>query len=388
MIGHASLWISNDRGRSWFEAEYPSFINVIRGVTMSPTFASDGVAFFGTSDFGAGAEFKGVWKTVDGGHTWNEFSEGIATTAKVREFVFSPGWALDQTVFMASRVEGVWRTQDGGENWVETSSGITHPKLRVIRLSPNYSVDGTLWVGSVGGGLFMSTDRGESWQPRNTGIPDLAGIDVEGIAVSPNYRADRTLFVSTQRAGVWKSTDAAQSWQPVNDGLPLDMPRGLEISPGFADDQTLFLSTHDWVWRSTDAGANWTRLGGRIRVADDHPTVRYDSNWLHEVLPGSHGLGVSASPSVDSWCELEFKGDQVRWYATLEPTGGIARVLIDGEQVALVDTYAAEVSAQALVFERALGSVDWHTIRVEVTGTANPAASGDRLNSDGFEYRF
>ncbi|GJM22001.1 MAG: hypothetical protein DHS20C15_19160 [Planctomycetota bacterium] len=388
MIGHGALWVSEDRGRNWFAPELAPEITVVRGITMSPDFQHDGVAFFGTSDFGQGAQNKGVWKTVDHGQSWQLANANLSITAQVREFVFSPGWSVDQTVFMAARNEGVWISEDGGASWSPRSNGLTHPELRVIRLSPDFVNDHTLWVGSVGGGLFMSVDAGASWEAVNHGIPDLAGIDVEGIAVSPAFAVDHTLFVSTQRSGLWKSIDAARTWQPVNDGLPLDMPRGLEISSGFAEDQTLFLSTHDWIWTSTDGGDHWSRLSGRIRVADNHPSVLYDTKWLRGLQPGAHGFSSSTSLDEVTACELEFRGNQIRWFADLSPEGGLARVLVDGEEIATLDTYAAELAPQTQLFEHNFGATDWHTIRIETTGQANPQSSGARLVSDGFEYRF
>lgn len=388
MIGHVGLWVTNNRGHTWTKSPTPAGVSVVRGVAMSPDFANDQVAFFGTASFGPGQPNQGYFKTTDGGQSWVLSDTGIDPLTKSREFGFSPTWAIDQTVFVSSRNMGVHRSTDGGATWQEVNNGLLHQALRVFRVSPDFINDQTLFAGSTKGGLYMSTDAGDTWVQRNAGLPDFGGIDIEGIAVSPNYAIDQTVYIVSQRSGVWVSHDRALSWTPVNDGLPLDMPRNLEISPDFVNDQTLFLSTHDWVWRSENAGGHWERLPGLLRVPDEHPQLFYKSPWQRVSLDDTHGKAISQSNEPGQWFEFEFRGKSISWLANRGPDGGQVRVTLDGELVGLIDTYAPTEEIQRRLFSEDLDDGGWHTIRMTVHTAKNRLSTDTLIRSDGFEYSF
>jgi len=387
-FAHVGLWRSTDRGLSWTKLDIDPTITVVRSVGVSPTFASDGILFFGTSAFGAGTPSKGVWKSVDGGDSFQLSDTGLPSNLKVRDFQFSPDWPADPTVYLAGRNLGVFRSHDGGAHWEEVNNGLGVSIIRVLRISPDDSRDATLFAGTAGGGLFVTHDGGATWSPSNAGLPDLAGIDVEGVAVSPAYAIDRTLFVTTQRSGVWRSGDGGATWQPVNAGLPLDMPRFIEPSPDFAHDRTLFLSTHDWMWRSVDAGATWHRLPGYVRVPDDHPLMVYNQLWARGALSGTHGGGVRKSHDAGDWFEWSFHGDSVQWLASTDTASGTAAVHLDGQLVEVVDLYSDPPVSQRVAWSTSFASAGWHTLRVVVTGQANPASSDAWVLSDGVAFTF
>jgi len=97
---------------------------------------------------------NGVW-TSDGPYGGN-----------VQDIAFSPGFAQDQTLFVAT-TQGVYKSTNGGDNWLRASQGLTVTHVTALALAPDYTESQTLFAGTAGGGVFKSQDGGGSWTPVN-----------------------------------------------------------------------------------------------------------------------------------------------------------------------------------------------------------------------------
>ena len=95
---------------------------------------------------------------------------------------------------------------------------------------------------------------------------------VAGIARDPN-----TYYAGAASGGIWKTTDGGVRWQPIADSLPVSSIGALAVAP--TDANVVWAGTGEpfirsnisvgWgVYKSTDAGKTWTRMGlektGRI----------------------------------------------------------------------------------------------------------------------------
>ncbi|MBU6507522.1 MAG: glycoside hydrolase [Alphaproteobacteria bacterium] len=141
-------------------------------------------------------------------------------------------------------------------------------------------VPGRMWAGTMPGGLFRSDDGGESWSlvealwrmPERRQWNGVAGGEQPGInsvLVDPRDPSDVRIGVST--AGVWASRDAGASWKLINRGMYAEyMPPELRGEPIAQDvhrlarcaarPEVMWCQHHNGVFRSTDAGANWTEV--------------------------------------------------------------------------------------------------------------------------------
>lgn len=98
------------------------------------------------------------------------------------------------------------------------------------------------------------------------------------------------------------------------------------------------------------------------------------------------GGTVAFSTTAGSIAEFTFAGTGVRWLGERAFAGGIARVFVDGVLAGEVDTYAPnQEEFQAVMFGASGLAAGTHTIRIEVTGLKNPAASGTRVLVDAFD---
>ena len=155
---------------------------------------------------------------------------------------------------------------------------------------------GTIYIGTDPGGLFKSTDNGDSFelvrglwdQPsRKTqwfgGGRDNPGI--HSIIVDPND-SDH-IYIGISCAGVFETTDGGEHWEPRNKGLTADFlpdpnsevgqdPHLVDVCVN--DPKVMWQQNHCGIWRTDDAGKNWTEIS--------------DKNG-----PANFGFAVAAHPS-------------------------------------------------------------------------------------------
>jgi photosystem II stability/assembly factor-like uncharacterized protein len=147
--------------------------------------------------------------------------------------------------------------------------------------------------GAKGGLFYLSADGGKVWSQPRGGLG--GGCDrISALAVSPDCAADQTIFAALVGNGIFRSSDGGRLWRPASTGLPSMSIEQILLSPGFASDRMAF--SRSWVlgqgnlYRSSDGGATWERLGVELGLVAMSPEFDRDG-----VL-----MGVSADQVVVS----------------------------------------------------------------------------------------
>src|SRR5215467_12608687 len=100
----------------------------------------------------AGTLGLGIFKSVDGGRTWEPSSSGL-TNRTVRALVIDPS---DSRILYAGTIDGVFRSLDAGASW--TSAGLP-TDIRALAIDPSSL---TVYAGT-GSGVFRSPTGGPPW---------------------------------------------------------------------------------------------------------------------------------------------------------------------------------------------------------------------------------
>jgi hypothetical protein len=176
----------------------------------------------------AGCRGAGVWRTADGGASWED---ARLPAPDVFSVAVSP---VDGAVYAGCEPSMLYRSKDGCRSWVEletlrdipsapTWSYPPRPWTSHVRwIAPSPHDAGRLLVGIELGGLMLSTDGGASWADHRQG----AGRDVHALAWHPTVRG--RAYEAAGDGPAW-SLDAGESWKPADDGLERLYTWGLAI---------------------------------------------------------------------------------------------------------------------------------------------------------------
>lgn len=228
-----------------------------------------------------GATGGGVWKTTDGGRTWENISDGYfggsigaVEVAKSDPNVIYVGGGEKTVRGNVSSGYGVWKTEDAGKTWKSMGLEKTRhiPRLRVHPTDHNIvyaAVMGNIYKPTKDRGIYKSVDGGKSWQ-QVLFVNDMAGaVD---LTFDPNN--PRILYASTWRvqrtpyslssggdgSALWKSTDSGETWTEIskNEGFPKDTLGiiGVSVSPKNSDRVWAIVENKEkgGLYRSDDGG--------------------------------------------------------------------------------------------------------------------------------------
>jgi hypothetical protein len=242
-------------------------------IRPSPDYANDHTVFVGVAE-PTGYPYNTLYRSTDGGETWVLLRGGLPQGDYVAlDLAVSPGFASDRTLFAggfrgSEEGLGVFRSTDGGDTWQPTSEGLGQLQIDELVLSPDYPSDGALLAYTHGGPVFAassrsvyrSTDRGEHWALVATGTaPNLVDLLPPGPNAPPvQFRLNPGWLGSG--GGVDRWTASTRTWRLVfRTELDDDAPAAVLSSPAIDTDHTVYVLTHSGLWRSTDLGETWER---------------------------------------------------------------------------------------------------------------------------------
>lgn len=227
----------------------------------------------------------GVWKTVDGGRTWKNVSDGffggsigaVAVSEWDPNVVYVGGG--EKTVRgNVSHGDGMWRSTDAGKTWkhigLEDSRHI--PRIRIHPKNPDLvyaAALGHLFGPNEMRGVYRSRDGGEHWE-RILHVNDKVGaVDLAMDPTNPRVlyatmwnvrRTPWSLESGGPGSGIWKSTDGGDHWTELtrNPGLPKGTLGiiGITVSPSNPENvYAMVEAAEGGVFRSRDGGKTWTK---------------------------------------------------------------------------------------------------------------------------------
>jgi photosystem II stability/assembly factor-like uncharacterized protein len=173
-------------------------------------------------------------------------------------------------VYAGTSDEGLFKSQDGGRSW-ERLSEISHPRVTAVALSP---IGGAVYAGTEPSSLFVSRDGGDSWRELE-GLKNLPSAPTWSFpprpwtshvrAISPGYSDLDLVVAGIELGGVVRSPDGGESWQDQRPGAYADC-HTLAAHPATPD--MLYEAAGGGFAESEDFGDSWV-------VADEGITRRY-----------------------------------------------------------------------------------------------------------------
>jgi photosystem II stability/assembly factor-like uncharacterized protein len=237
------------------------------------------------SEFYVATASGGVWKTVNAGTTFepifdeqSSYSIGCITMDPNNPHIVWVGTGENNNQRSVGYGDGVYKSEDGGKSWKHMGLK-TSEHVGMIVIDPRNSdvvyvaAYGPLWSAGGERGLYKTIDGGKTWKgvltiSEHTGVSEVH-LDPRNPDVIYAVAHQRRRHVWTQINGgpesaVYKSKDAGANWTKIIKGLPEgDLGRiGLAISPANPDYVYAIVEAQGdkgGFYRSTNRGASWKR---------------------------------------------------------------------------------------------------------------------------------
>ena len=225
----------------------------VSGIAVHPT--DPQTIYIATGDDDAGDSYSvGVFKSTDGGATWNNTGSLTGNPNSMNDIYIHP---TDTETVLVATSSGVHKTTNGGTSWSRKLSG----NIRDLKMRPN---DPTVWYAASNNTFYKSSDSGESFQ--NIQIPALFNSQRIVMDVTPKD-PDYVYFVSagsnSSFNGVWKSTNSGDSFtQTAETDDIFESTQAwydLALTVSDKDVNKVYVGVLN-IWSSTDGGDNFTKL--------------------------------------------------------------------------------------------------------------------------------
>ncbi len=252
------VWKTDNEGVTWENVFDQAASTSIGAIALAPS--NQSIVWVGTGEaniFRSSAAGTGIFKSTDAGRTWQYM--GLAATNTIARIVVHP--TNPDIVFVAAsghewtdnEERGVYKTTDGGKTWDRVL--YVSPKTGAIDLRMDPSDPETLYASTwqrvrrkwndprneadcTGSGIHKTTDGGRTWTAINTGLPPAQSRGRIGLDVARSKPGVVYAFVDN-----YEIARAAKPGEVDSYGRPrADIIKGAE------------------VYRTDDRGATWRKM--------------------------------------------------------------------------------------------------------------------------------
>ncbi|MGY6561217.1 MAG: VPS10 domain-containing protein [Luteibaculaceae bacterium] len=305
------IWKTTNLGQTWTPlSDFLSSMGV-SGIAIDPT--NTETIYISTGDaFSSHSASTGVFKSTDGGETWEQtgLTWNVTEAIRMRKLTMHP---TNPQILLATSSNGLFRTENGGDSWALVSSGnFFDVKFKHGDPSTVFAVTSSRFR--------ISTDGGLSFANSHTGI-STTGITRMAMAVTP--AAPNNIYILAAAPdgtfeGFYKSTNGGSSFELTTNSpniLGYSLTGNDESGQGWYDLAVAVSPTNpDWIitggihnWISTNGGdsfINNTQWFWPTSQNYVHADIHYLGFHGGRLYCGNDG-GISYSDNLgDTWIDI------------------------------------------------------------------------------------
>ena len=292
------VWKSTSGGVTWEPVLDNAGVGSMGDVTVAPSDSEIVWAGSGEPNNMRSSSYgDGVYKSVDGGESFRH--TGLRTSQHIGRIVIDPRnpdvvyVAAVGPLWAAGGERGVFKTSDGGETWEGVLTIDQHTGVTDLVMDP--SDPNTLYAsalqrerraysyvgGGPGSGIYKTTDAGATWTELTEGLPasDMGRI---GLDISRTHPGTLYAVIEGSEQGVYRTDNGGRTWRQTSDIASIPWYFGqIRVDPS---DRDVVYHLGVPLQRSMDGGVTWDRIARSVHV--DHHAL-----WINPENPANLLLG-------------------------------------------------------------------------------------------------
>ncbi len=248
----------------------------------------------------------GIYKSTDGGKTWKNM--GLEKSEHIGKIIVHP--TNSNIVYVAAQGplwnsggdRGLYKTVDGGKTWekvleISDNTGVTDivmdSRNPEVVYAASYQRRRHVWTLIDGGpeaAIHKTENGGKEWTKLTTGLPggELGRIGLAISPVNPDY-VFAIIEASEDKGGFFRSTDRGASWEKMNSHVSSSPQYYQELFCDPVDvDKVYSMGTYTNV--TLDGGKTFKHLSNNMRHVDDHALWINPNDNKHLIIGGDGGL--------------------------------------------------------------------------------------------------
>jgi len=330
---------STDGGSSWSLSSLtlnpfaPGFSRII----VDPTDPS-GNTVYSNGGFGPNSPLRGIFKSVDGGTSWNLIHNGLPTKIAVSDLDFA---IINNQIILFAGIQdlsgqqgdknGIWQSPDKGETWTQMTisamtdlSGLSIPNASIglIRLAVDHTPGAAngLYAGLVNASksemLNIFKLKNNAWSPIGhgfNGIISTAGAFAMGLSESGQIFAG---MGNASQDGIYQSSDQGTTWTNIFSGTDGFHPHHDQRSWGFSNGQVfegndgglnrfVIDSKGTGIWQSLNTPSLQTIMAQGISSHPLYPNVILTGSQDNGVALRRNGIWQYVTGDDDASCKFD-----------------------------------------------------------------------------------
>jgi len=249
---------------------------------------------------------RGIYKSVDGGTTWKKTlgdDEWVGATDLVMDFtnpdvLYAATWQRHRTVAAylgGGPGSGIHRSVDGGLTWTELTEGIPQSNLGKIGLAISPFDPDVLYAAieldRTKGGVFMSTNKGSSWTKQSDAVSGGTGPHYyQELFASPHHEGK--LYLMSNYTQV--SEDHGKTFQKMNEENKHIDSHAVAFKK--SDPNYVLFGTDGGLYDSFDNTRSW-RFVANLPVTQYYKVAVDDTEPFYNIYGGTQDNGSHGGPS-------------------------------------------------------------------------------------------
>ena len=331
------VWKTENAGTTWENLSDGFFeVGTIGAVAVAPS--DHNVLYVGTGESPirgvTTSHGNGVYKSTDAGKTWTHV--GLDNAGQISRIEVHPTnddiafVAVQGKIWAPSEERGVYRTVDGGKSWQhvlkinddtgasDLSMDPTNPRILYAAMWHHGRKPWFIKSGGDGGGIYKSTDGGDTWNKLGGGLPDLVGKIGIDVSASNPQRVYAIIESEPQLGGLYRSDDAGETWELINNHRLLHTRAWyyIHITADPVDEDTVWVLNVP-LMKSIDGGKSWEKIDG---PHGDHHDLWINPDNNLNIINGNDGGATVTFDGGETWSSI-----------MNQPTAQFYRVSVDNQ---------------------------------------------------------